>query len=166
MGETVGVLIPLQVQESVLYFYSFPEKQFSIKDGLKQIGTLMRKTCFSVDQGASVGMRHFPREETLSWERCCGAFDYRWKRALALTFAPSELHLGLLALAEKTAPSCGWRARQQAMIPAQKSNSTFPQASLNAWGTGPPLLSALWEGPWRVHIQTPSVISRYNKNIF
>ena len=65
MGETVGVLIPLQMQESVLYFYSFPEKQFSIKDGLKQIGTLMRKTCFSVDQGASVGMRHFPREETL-----------------------------------------------------------------------------------------------------
>lgn len=46
MGEIVVVRIPLQMQELALHFYSSIEKQSSVKDGLKQIGTHIERVIF------------------------------------------------------------------------------------------------------------------------
>lgn len=46
MDEIVVVQIPLQMQELALQFYSPIEKQSSVEDGLKQIGTHIERIIF------------------------------------------------------------------------------------------------------------------------
>lgn len=65
MGKIVVVRIPLQMQELALHFYSSIEKQSSVKDGLKQIGTHV-ESYFSVGRDVSICAKHFSRKEALS----------------------------------------------------------------------------------------------------